>query len=35
MTEGILYKNEFGKYEIDDFHYFSCGSCIELLICDT
>ena len=34
MKQGKLYKNEFGKFEIDEWHWFSCGSRIELLLCD-
>ena len=31
--EGKLYRNECGKFEIDDFHWFSCGCRIELCLC--
>lgn len=33
--EGKLYKNEYGKYEIDEWHWFSCGAGIELCLCGT
>lgn len=35
MKEGKLYKNDCGKYEIDDWEWFSCGSVIELCLCGT
>ena len=33
--EGKLYKNECGKFEIDEWHWFSCGNCVELFLCGT
>lgn len=34
VTEGILYKNSAGRYEMNDSHYFTSGSSIEVLIYD-
>lgn len=33
--EGRLQKNERGRYELDENTQFTCGSGIELKICDT
>ena len=32
MKQGILYINQDGRYAIDDYTYFTCGSAIELEI---
>jgi len=31
---GQLHKNFQGRYELDNGHYFTSGSCIEVLLCD-
>ena len=33
--EGKLYKNEYGKFELDECNWFSCGCHIELCLCGT
>lgn len=33
-AEGILYKNDSGRYEIDETNYFTSGSPIEILVYD-
>ncbi|MCF6094321.1 DUF5348 domain-containing protein [Microaerobacter geothermalis] len=33
-AEGILFKNEAGRYALDEYTYFTCGSDIEVLIKD-
>lgn len=34
VTEGYLYKNSAGRYEIDQYHYFTSGSPVEVLTFD-
>lgn len=34
IAEGILYKNDAGRYAIDESHYFTSGSPIEVLVFD-
>ena len=33
--EGKLHKNERGRYELDEETQFTCGSVIELKVCET
>ncbi len=33
--EGKLYRNEQGKFEIDEWHWFSCGCTVDLCLCGT
>ena len=35
MSEGKLYKNSYGKYEINEYDPFGCGRVIELELCGT
>ena len=35
MSEGKLYKNSCGRYEIDDWTEFTCGDVLELELCGT